>query len=348
MIGMRSVETLVVARAVAIILVVANHANFGVSLHGGLNSLLVISGLSLARFSFGNVTADVLRAMLRIALRIAIPSFLLALVWQILVRNISFPELAFYSNWLYKSRVALFPIWYAQAFTQVLVVLSLIFIISDLGARIAKRPLFWTGLAYVFAIAVALTSFAIWDTSYYADKLPHLIAWNFVFGWLVWAVPGKAFGIGGRLALTSVLWLSSGLLFVAVGADNGPVRAFSMALIITPVIWLDRIAMPSFLARFAIVASQATLFIFLFHYYAFWFIWRVGRSIGLEPESENPVLRLLAGVVGPIVLWALWTAAARVYRRGYRFLKAKAPEGVRSAHAKPNVRGISAPSGRST
>lgn len=316
--GMRSVETLVVARAVAAVLVVANHSMFGVSLHGGLNALLVMSGLSLAMFAFDGTTRGAVRTMAWSGLRLAVPSFLLALVWQLLVGQISVPELAFYSNWLYKSRIALFPIWYAQAFSQMLIGLVLLFFVTDMGARIAQRPLFWVSLLYGLSVGTALTSHLLWNAAYYADKLPHLVAWNFVFGWLVWAVRSTMPRRVGQLALTGVLAVSIALLYLAVDADNGATRALLLLLLVLPVIWLDRIALPPVLARTAIVASQAALFIFLFHYYAFLFIWRVGRNVGLEVESQSPFLRLVAGVVGPILLWALCTAMLRVYRRDYR------------------------------
>lgn len=317
--NMRSVETVVLARAVAIVLVVANHGVFGVGMHGGLNALLVVSGLAMAQFGFGATTREAVRAMFRFGVRLIAPSFLLALVWQIGVGHISLPELGFWSNWLYKSRVALFPIWYAQAIGQMLIVLIPLFLLTDMGARIARRPIAWVSGLYLVSCGLALVSYATWDTTYWADKLPHLILWNLVFGWLIWAVRTSDLPtLQGRWLLTGVLAASVAVLFLGVDAFGGETRAIYMPLIILPVIWLDRISLPAALARVMIVISQATLFIFLFHYYAFWGIWRIGRLVGLEVEAQNPFLRLFAGIVGPIMLWAVWTAALRVYRRGYR------------------------------
>lgn len=321
---MRSVETVVVARAVAIMLVVANHVVFGISLHGGLNALLVVSGLAMAQFGFGGTTKRAVRAMLRFGLRLAVPSFLLALIWQTGVGHISLPELGFWSNWLYKFRVALFPIWYAQAIVQMLVVLIPLFLLTGMGERIARRPLLWVGAMYAAACALALTSYSVWDTTYWADKLPHLILWNLMFGWLIWAVNASRLSrTQGRWLLTGVLALSVGMLFLAVKAYGGATRAIYFPLIVLPVIWLDRITLPALLARALIVVSQATLFIFLFHYYAFWGIWRIGRMIGFEVEAQNPFLRLGAGLILPVLLWALWTAMLRVWRRGYRLVPAR-------------------------
>lgn len=321
---MRSIETVTVARAAAIVLVVANHVVFGVSLHGGLNALLVISGLSMAQFGFGGTTREAVRAMVRFGARLAVPSFFLALIWQIGVGWISLPELMFYSNWLYKSRVALFPIWYAQVIVQMLVVLIPLFLLTDMGARITRRPLVWIGGLYVFACGLALASYAVWDTTYWADKLPHLILWNLMFGWLIWAARASRMGTTrGRWLLTGVLGLSVALLYLGVDSFGGPSRAIYLPLIVLPVIWLDRITLPAILARLATTISQATLFIFLFHYYAFWAVWRLGRLVGLEVEAQNPVLRLGVGIVGPVILWAAWTAVLRVYRRGYRLRPAR-------------------------
>lgn len=314
----RSVEAIVLARSIAITMVVANHAGFGLNLHGGLNALLAISGLSLAQFGFAGTTADAIRAIARIGLRLAVPSFLLALVWQLGVGQISFPELGFYSNWLYKSRVALFPIWYAQALTQMLFGIAALFLATDMGARIVRRPAFWVSVLYAGTSVTAVISYNFWDSSYLADQLPHLILWNFVFGWMIWAFQSTMRPIQARLLLTLVLAVSIVTLFVSVDADHGMTRALVMPLIVLPVLWFDRIPLPEFIARFAIVASQSTLFIFLLHYYVFWAAWRAGRLFGFEQLAAHPVLRLMCGILVPIIVWSFWTAVVRVYRRGYR------------------------------
>lgn len=324
MTAMRSIETVTVARAAAIVLVVANHVVFGVNLHGGLNALLVISGLSMARFGFGGTTREAVRAMLRFGARLAIPSFVLALTWQVAVGWISLPELMFYSNWLYKSRVSLFPVWYAQVVVQMLIVLVPLFLLTDMGARIARRPLVWVAGLYLAGCGLALASYAVWDTTYWADKLPHLILWNLMFGWLIWAVGASGLSKNrGRWLLTAVLAGSVALLYLGVDSFGGASRAIYLPLLVLPVIWIDRLTLPAIVARLATTISQATLFIFLFHYYAFWAVWRLGRLVGLETEAQDPVLRLGVGLAGPVLLWAGWTAALRVYRRGYRLIPAR-------------------------
>jgi len=314
----RSVNTLVAARAFAIMIVVANHSGFGISLHGGLNTLLVISGLMLAQFSFGEDTRVALRGMMRLGWRLAVPSFLIALVWQIGAGNLYLPELAFYSNWLGKSRVVLFPIWYAQALSQMLIALALLFFVTDMGARITRRPLFWTSLLYVISVAVALYSYMIWDWTRYADKLPHLIAWNFVFGWLIWGTRNAQLGRAGKILLSCALVATAVVVFLPLQADNGMTRAIVMPILVLPLIWFDRIKMPEVLARFVIIISQATLFIFFLHYFVFWALVKIGILTALDSEMQQPLLRLIAGVGGSCLIWAIWRSGLRVFRNKYR------------------------------
>jgi len=116
------VDVIVLIKALAICLVVANHAGLSKGLHGGLNVLLVVSGVAMATFGFQGATPQTLQAFKRFAFRIGVPSFLIALVWGIAVSNVSLPELTFISNWFYKRRVVLFPIWYVQVIVQLMIV----------------------------------------------------------------------------------------------------------------------------------------------------------------------------------------------------------------------------------
>ena len=47
-----SIDVLVLVKALAISLVVASHSGIAPELHGGLNALLVVSGISMATFAF--------------------------------------------------------------------------------------------------------------------------------------------------------------------------------------------------------------------------------------------------------------------------------------------------------
>jgi hypothetical protein len=85
-----------------------------------------------------------------------------------------------------------------------------------------------------------------------------------------------------------------------------------------PLIWFDRIKIPQVLERFVLVISQATFFIFLLHYFVFWALVKIGNLTSLDSEMQQPFLRFIAGVVGPCLIWAIWTSGLRVFRNNYR------------------------------
>lgn len=184
----RSVDTVVLAKAGAMVLMVANHSRLSQALldvpalYGGLNAMLTISGLTMATHAFQHDTRRTLRVFARFALRLALPCLTVALVWDSLLlvlgaRAITpfryFAELALFSNWLSTHKLALFPIWYVQAVVQMLLGLRLLFLLTDLTPHI---------------------------------RLPHLLVWNFILGWLIWARQhhGRA-SRGRKLVLSAVL-----------------------------------------------------------------------------------------------------------------------------------------------
>jgi len=307
--AMKKLESLNFVKAMAITLVVANHAQLSSGLHGGLNALLLVSGISMATFAFQGTTAYTLAAFRRFTLRIAVPAFLIAIVWAVAVSDIRWIELGFISNWFYKSRVVLFPIWYVQVIVQIMIVLSLIFWLFDLTPAFVRSPLTAASVALLLSMGICLGSYAVWDTDHLHDKLPHLLVWNFVLGWLYWAMAIKGErSIHTKLAFTVVLVGCEALVFLLAGANQGEARFFWMSGFSMVLIWTDHVRLPALLARFCSLIGQATLFVFFLHYYFFWIVIRLGRLLGHAQSEIHPLLLMIPGVVGPVLVWAAFRA----------------------------------------
>jgi hypothetical protein len=317
----RSVDTMILARAAAISLVVIHHAIAGPLVQGGLNALLILSGMAMAKFGLGRGTKDAVRAFGHFGLRLVVPSLILAVITFAAVGRFDIYELALVSNWMHVSRISQFPMWYTQAVAQLLAALALLFVLTDMGSRIRKDRVLWTAILYAAACAAAAVSFVVWDSRPLEGKLPHLIAWNFLFGWLCWALNTSDIEpVAEKRLETAILLVSVFVLFIVCLTDPAISRAIFTTLIILPVIWWRKITLPRVLAQAAIVASQATLYLFFFHYYCFWAMRLGGKFIGLGDMGNNPIVKLVAGTVGPILIWATTEAAIRVYRRNYRLL----------------------------
>lgn len=327
----RSVDTVILAKACAMVLMVANHSRLSQALfdvpalYGGLNAMLVISGLTMATHAFQHDTRRTLRAFARFGLRLAVPCLAVAAVWDTLMlalgaRDITlfkyFAELALFSNWLSTHKLALFPIWYVQAVVQMLAGLGLLFLLCDLTPRIRKAPVAVTGALLALALAGALASYASWDTSALEDRLPHLLVWNFVLGWLIWAVQrGGRTSRGGKLAITAVLLAAVAMVYLASPANNGVSRAFWMTAIVLPVIWRHRVSLPGPLVHLVHLIAQSVFAIFLLHFYVFGLIEEPLKHFGLDQPVVLALLKLAAGLAVPVLCWAWFTAFMRVRRK---------------------------------
>jgi hypothetical protein len=307
-------DSLNVVRALAITLVVANHAGLGASLHGGLNVLMLVSGAAMASFSLQGDTAHTLAAMRRFTLRIAVPSFVLALLWGLAVGRLHWLELAFVSNWFYKFRVVLFPIWYPQVIVQMMLFFALVFWLFDLTPKFAAHPVRSAMLSLGLSMAVCLGSYAVWDTDYLSDKLPHLAAWNFVLGWVYWALVirgGRT--TKGRLLFSATLIVCEWLVFELAEAAQGDSRIVWLTAFGLLLVWFDRIPLPAMLAHAVALVGQSTFYIFILHYYGFWAVVRVARLMGYTQQDVPKPLLFVAGMVLPVLVWAGVTAVHRTW-----------------------------------
>ena len=309
-----SVDGLLIAKCLSILLVVANHAHIATGIHGGLNGLILVSGIMMAIFAFEGTTKDTLVTFGNFCKRLAIPSIILALIWAVAYQELNWSELFMFRNWITRTRLVSFPIWYPQVMIQMLLGLGIIFWIFDLTPKIVRHPKEVTGIVLMLSIAVCLLSYAFWDTAYLRDKLPHLLAWNFIFGWFYWAsmtITKKA--LKTRILLSLILAVSSYLTFVYSGAIYGESRFVWLMIFGSIVIWVDEIKIPYFSAHILRLIGQATFYIFLWHYPSFGITLRLGKLLGIENVENYPILLFCSGVIYPLLLWVSVTAFKRAY-----------------------------------
>lgn len=315
-----TLSSLILVRALAILLVVVHHSKAMHRMHGGLNALIVVSGISMAMFAFGGSTPQTLRSFGRFGLRLAVPTFCVALASGLLQSDIRWQELAFISNWISTDRVVLFPFWYVQAMVQLLIALSVVFWVLDLTPKIRAAPVRTTAWALALSVLVCLASYALWDTRELKDKLPHLVAWNFVFGWFYWAMTSRGRrSLRARIILTATLLACEIPIYLIADSDHGAARFRWLTILGCLLIWREEIRLPIVPARILALVSQASFWIFLLHRYGFLAARKLGDLLGVEALSTPPVL-ILFGVVLPVLTWAWFTACSRTLKRMRREL----------------------------
>ena len=119
-------EADVVLRALAISLVVYNHA-FAVKgrpfeLNGGMQVLLLLSGATFARFTLTKQTAEEVRAsIVSLSINILGPCLAMLLPYFLLKRDFWWSEVLFFQNLVGKEQLAPYLSWYPQVIVQMMI-----------------------------------------------------------------------------------------------------------------------------------------------------------------------------------------------------------------------------------
>ena len=269
------VETSVLLRAAAIVLVVSNHAT-GLGLLGGAHVLLGVAGWNYARFSTGT------RSRLRSLARIAIPSMAWLGLNAALDDRIHLDHALLVHSWLGHEGHSGY--WYVDAAVQILLVLAGLLAVPAVGRWAGRHP-------FAFPVGLALASLAVrFDLLGIPrpephDIRPHDILWIFALGW----AGAAARTDGARLLVTALV----------VGAVPGyfgePQREVFVVVGLLLLLWVPTIPLPRRLLRPIGRVAAASLAIYLTH-------WQVFPPVRDALGAEASVMASL--VVGTAAWWA--------------------------------------------
>ncbi|WP_418060470.1 AMP-binding protein [Pimelobacter simplex] len=279
------VDTTIVLRAVAIVLIVGSHTDLWV-LVGGAHVLLAVAGANFARFHLADEgPRDRLARVARAAARIAVPSMLwigaVALVtgapgWRsvLLLNDVLGPRGWSEPDWYY---------WFVEVVLLAAVGAGLITAIPWVMALERRHR---------FPLALGLTAVALvprfWATatSYDGDVIHSsvFVAWLFLGGWAA-AVARTPLQRGLVTAL---------LLAGAWGFTGDTQRDLVVMIGVTALVWVPAVPWPRPLVGLTGTLASASLFIYLTH-------WQV------YPHLENrwPLGGLLASLALGVLVWLL-------------------------------------------
>ncbi|WP_353813232.1 AMP-binding protein [Agromyces sp. SYSU T00266] len=292
-------ETSVVLRAIAIILIVATHADV-VQLKGGAHLLLAVAGFNLARFRFnGSATGVVderperrrrVRGLLRSATLIAVP----AVLWiggVALVARTYDPATVLLSNWLVPGATAWseqWQFWFLETLVWSIVGLAALFAIPGV-TRLERRHPFAFALA-VLGIALIVryvVSGGITPSSPMRYALP-AIAWLIALGWLV----ARSTTLPRKAAASAIV------LATVPGFFGDPVREGIVIVGLALLIWVTSLPVPAALAGAVGTVASASMFVYLTH-------WQVYPGI----EEWSPPLAIVASFAVGLAAWWAWGRA---------------------------------------
>ncbi|MPY96961.1 MAG: AMP-binding protein [Actinophytocola sp.] len=264
--GLAVVETNIVLRAVAIVLVVSGHVGL-LHILGGAHLLLVLAGWSFARFVLSagvpkgtlgtpdvpKGTLGTSRAILRSAARIAVPS-MLWLAWRAIeTEDVVLANALLVHN--YFGETAAVGYWFVEVLVQTLLLLAALFAIPAVRRFERRNPF----LMPLVVLGIALTGrLFIGGIEEWFDwaMTTHAMAWFFALGWLAF----RARTTTQHLVVVAAAFLTIPGFFV------NDIREGVVLVGLLLVLFVPRVRVPRVLVGPVGLVASASLYIYLTHY----------------------------------------------------------------------------------
>lgn len=287
-----SLETNVVLRAAAILLVVGTHIG-AFAIMGGAHLLLVLAGWTFARFGLADGEPGVAGRILRGAARVAVPSTLWLSLRAFTEPDVGLANIALISNYA-PGQVAR-GYWFIEVLVQALLVFGLLFAIPAVRKAERRYPFGFPLVVLAVALALNLGLAGVGQPFDHAMSL-HGALWFFVLGWLALRADTAR-----RKAAVAML----GLLLIS-GYFGDPVRDAIVVGGLVLVLTVPTIPLPAPLSRLLTVIAGASLAIYLTHYAVY---------PGLLTYLPPPVVFVVSIAVG-VVAWLTVEFGVRVAGNG--------------------------------
>jgi hypothetical protein len=314
----RHLETNIVIRALAVLLILANHTKLA-DLPGGAHTLLVIAGFNLARFQLTHRTRRQRAAgILQGAARIWAPSALwigvVALVagtydWRnVLLLN---QVLGDWSQWSPH-----WHFWFIEALVSLLAGTALLCLVPGFD-RLERShpftvPMVLVGLGLLTRYAVVIP-----DAGPYRGANALVLSWLFATGWAA----SRATTTRQRLLVSAVPVLTLPGFWPTMPGREATIIGGVLLLI-----WLPTVPVPAFAARPLSAVASASLFVYLTHFAVYPHVMATGSG-----------LAVLASLAAGLGYWQVWEWATAWVRRARSRLTAKGTSSGGSAGSAPDA-----------
>ena len=278
---LRSLETNVLLRALAIVLIIGSHANLFMVM-GGAHVLLAVAGFNFGRFHLIPAPRrERVRRLSTSIARIVVPSvawialataFSTKYTWHniFLLNGVLGPR-EWTTQWHY---------WFIEALVYTLVALTLLLLVPFVD-RLERRWSFW--LPMTLAALGLLTRYDV-ITLLGGDVIhrANVIFWLFALGWAT----VKASTSWQRGLVTATVVLTVPGFFDDLFRESVVIAGMLM------LVWVRAVRVPLPLARLSGVLASASLYIYLAH-------WQIYPHL----EDSYPLLATLLSLAGGVAFW---------------------------------------------
>ena len=333
---LRWMETSVVLRAVAIVLICANHIGL-TDVRGGAHVLLAVAGYSFARFQVNAVASSGrIRPLLHSIARIAVPSMVVIAIAYVVTRDYDvwnmlliehffapdiYPAVGGGGRWDY---------WFIEVLVEILVVWAALLPIPAVRGLERAQPF---GFAIAFlAVCLALRFHTFVPEESMSPFRPHTAVWLFALGWAA----ARATRASHRLLLT-VAAVCGAMLPGFFDGERGRQLVIVGGLLL--LIWVTRVSMLVALRRLTALLAAASLWIYLTQYQTYRFIAKAqslfddpsaasGANADADQSSWRLDLRMAAAMIAALAVGVLaWKAYEGAVQRVARLRMGRATLG---------------------
>lgn len=283
-------ETAVVLRALAIVLVVGSHVEL-FDLMGGAHVMLGVVGFNLARFQLAAVPRRERLALMGASLReLVVPAVLWIGGVALVSGKYDLSTVLLANTWLGPDHFTdQWQFWFLEAVLwTVLGVGALVAVpVVDRWERARPFTVALVVLAAMLALRLLLAGVEAGPIERYAVPT---IAWSVALGWLI----ARSTTVPQRLLASSLVVVSY------AGFFGEPRREHLVTVLLLALVWVPWVSVPRVLARVVVTVGAATYFIYLTH-------WVVYPPL----EVDHPLLALLASLAVGIVTWQAYGLVRR-------------------------------------
>jgi malonyl CoA-acyl carrier protein transacylase len=295
-IQLSSVDTAVFFRAIAIYIVAASH--FGLTNMVGNPILMIISGLSFAKFQLHTIAKEKsIKPVFHFVLRIAIPSVL----YTILRQSLHGGSFHLKSFLLLDNLMEPWPFgayqspYYIDLLIQNMFITAIPLSVGAIRKFAIGRPYIYGMIFLGVSFVANLTVHYIWDPKRVWVFVPHMYLWLLALGWCAACSATEREKI---ITSATLLCLAAISGFCGTG-----ILHWYMVVAALAITWFDEIPaqLPRGLVTVINGAAAASLFIYLTHN-GFRFLLRV----------FPPLLSVACAMMAGYLVWKMWNYASRV------------------------------------
>lgn len=286
-----TIEMNILLRALAIAGVVLNHSGFHF-IEGGAMLLLLIAGLNFSRFQGCALIQGQLKSILPLLKHILAPYFIVAIAYQIWKQKFD-PMVLFllgdFQSTQQQIENNIFFVWFIANLVQTIVLFSIPFNIQAIRNFAKASPWRFGLVSLGIGVAMHILGPLLWDSSYTADQVPHMLFWLFVLGWCIHFAKSRAEKI-----TTTALSLMTVPAFLGFEGLSAWWTLIGSALLL----WLPYISIPRIIKSPIQMISAASYYIYLT---VLIFITLVTKLIG----HDYPLITMSVTLLGGVLIWAI-------------------------------------------